>query len=138
MQNVNISIKGMQMQDGEENDIELFTEGKLENEGGKYILRYAESEISGFEKTNTTVEIEDEKVSIIRTGNVNNQMIFLKGKKTTSYYNTQFGSLIVGVMADKLDVEINDDGGKIDIHYIIDINEEYIGQNSVNIDIKKA
>ena len=138
MENVNISIKGMQMQDGEENDIELFTEGQLENDGEKYILRYTESEISGLEKTNTTVEIENEKVSIIRTGSVNNQMIFLKGKKTTSYYSTQFGSLTVGVMADKLDVDVTSDGGAVDIHYIIDINEEYIGQNNVHIDIKKA
>lgn len=138
MENVRVSIKGIQQQNEESNDVELFTEGKFKKDGEKYILKYTESEMTGFDNTTTTVEIENEKVSIIRNGNVNSQMIFIKDKKTTSYYNTQFGSLIIGVMADKLDVDINDDGGKIDINYIIDINEEYIGQNSVLIDIKRA
>lgn len=138
MNNVKVSIKGMQTQDDDTNDVELFTEGQFEKDGDKYILIYKESEMTGFEGTTTTVEIENEKVSIIRSGNVSNQMIFLKGKKTTSYYNTQFGSLVIGVMADKMDVDITDEGGKIDISYILDINEEFIGQNNVHIDIKKA
>jgi uncharacterized beta-barrel protein YwiB (DUF1934 family) len=138
MNNVKVSIKGMQTQDDDTNDVELFTEGKFEKSGNKYVLIYKESEMTGFEGTTTTVEIENEKVSIIRSGNVSNQMIFLKGKKTTSYYNTQFGSLVIGVMTDKMDVDVGDDGGKIDINYILDINEEFIGQNNVHIDIKKA
>ena len=138
MNNVKVSIKGMQTQDDDTNDVELFTEGQFEKDGDKYILIYKESEMTGFEGTTTTVEIENERVSIIRSGNVSNQMIFLKGKKTTSYYNTQFGSLVIGVMADKMDVDITDEGGKIDISYILDINEEFIGQNNVHIDIKKA
>lgn len=138
MNNVKVSIKGMQTQDDDTNDVELFTEGQFEKNGDKYILIYKESEMTGFEGTTTTVEIENERVSIIRSGNVSNQMIFLKGKKTTSYYNTQFGSLVIGVMADKMDVDITDEGGKIDISYILDINEEFIGQNNVHIDIKKA
>ncbi len=138
MNNVKVSIKGMQTQDDDTNDVELFTEGQFEKDGDKYILIYKESEMTGFEGTTTTVEIENEKVSIIRSGSVSNQMIFLKGKKTTSYYNTQYGSLVIGVMADKMDVDINDNGGKIDINYILDINEEFIGQNNVHIDIKKA
>ena len=136
MNNVKVSIKGMQTQDDDTNDVELFTEGQFEKDGDKYILIY--KEMTGFEGTTTTVEIENERVSIIRSGNVSNQMIFLKGKKTTSYYNTQFGSLVIGVMADKMDVDITDEGGKIDISYILDINEEFIGQNNVHIDIKKA
>ena len=138
MDNVKVSIKGMQIQDDDTNDVELFTEGQFEKNGDKYILVYKESEMTGFEGTTTTVEIENERVCIIRAGGVSNQMLFLKGKKTTSYYNTQFGSLVIGVMADKMDVNVNDDGGVIDITYIIDINEEFIGQNNVHIDIKKA
>ncbi|UKI36413.1 MAG: DUF1934 domain-containing protein [Clostridiales bacterium] len=31
-------------------------------------------------------------MSIIRSGSVNNQLLFIPNRKTTSYYNTQFGS----------------------------------------------
>lgn len=135
---VNVSIKGVQKQDGETNDVELFTEGEFYKENSNYILRYEESEMTGLEGTTTTVEIAKDKVSLIRTGNVNNQMLFIKGKKTTSYYNTEYGSLYIGVMAEKLDVSVDDDGGELNINYILDINEEYLGENTFCISIKNA
>ena len=135
---VTVSIKGAQKQDGEVNNTELFTEGKFYKENSNYVLKYQESEMTGLEGTTTTIEIGKDKVSLIRTGSVNNQMLFIEGKKTTSYYNTMYGSLIVGVMADKLEASVDDNGGKLDINYILDINEEYIGENSILITIKEA
>ena len=42
MNNVKVSIKGMQTQDNDTNDVELFTEGQFEKDGDKYILIYKE------------------------------------------------------------------------------------------------
>ena len=70
--NVNISIKGIQIQDGEKGDISLFTEGTLKKDGKKYIVTYDESEMTGMGVTTTTLEIDGEKVSLIRNGEINN------------------------------------------------------------------
>lgn len=136
--NVNVSIKGIQVQDGDSSDVELFTEGTLEKRGSKYVLVYNESEVTGLGGTTTMLEIDGEKVSLVRNGTVNNQMIFIKDKKTTSYYETQYGSLIIGVLTDRINVDMGDDGGTVSINYTIDINEEYTGENSFFIDIKEA
>lgn len=136
--NVNVSIKGIQVQDGDSSDVELFTEGTLEKRGSKYVLVYNESEVTGLGGTTTMLEIDGEKVSLVRNGTVNNQMIFIKDKKTTSYYETQYGSLIIGVLTDRINVDMGDSGGTVSINYTIDINEEYTGENSFFIDIKEA
>lgn len=136
--NVLISIKGLQSQLGDSNDIELVTEGVFYKDNHKYYARYEETEMTGLTGTTTTLEIDSDKVALIRNGLVNNQMLFIKDKKTTSYYDTGFGSLVVGILSDRVDVNVNDDGGQIDINYNIDINEEFLGQNTFNISIKDA
>ena len=136
--NVLISIKGLQSQMGENNDIELVTEGVFYKDNSKYYAVYKETEMTGLKNTTTTLEIDSDKVSLIRNGAVNNQMLFIENKKTTSYYDTGYGDLIVGILSDRVDIDVDDDGGRIDIKYDIDINEEYLGNNKFEIYIKNA
>ena len=65
-------------------------------------------------------------------------MLFIKNKKTTSYYETQYGSLIIGVLTDSINVDVGEKGGTVSIDYTIDINEEYLGENSFFINITEA
>lgn len=136
--NVLISIKGLQSQFDDNNDIELVTEGLFYKDDSKYYATYEETEMTGMTGTTTTLEIEPKKVTLIRNGMVNNQMLFIKDKKTTSYYDTGFGNLVVGILTDKVDVDVDDNGGHINIAYNIDINEEYLGSNTFDISIKNA
>ena len=99
---------------------------------------YQESDVTGMEGTTTTVEVDNDKVSIIREGTITNQMIFIKDKKTTSYYDTQFGALTIGVLSDKINVDIDDNGGIIDVGYSLEINEETVGKNQFYISIREA
>ena len=65
-------------------------------------------------------------------------MIFIKDKKTTSYYDTQFGALTIGVLSDKINVDIDDNGGVIDVGYSLEINDETVGKNQFYISIREA
>lgn len=137
--NVLINIKGLQKDaENESENVELLTEGTFYKEKERYYLVYKESEVTGMEGTTTTVEIENEKVAIIRNGVVNNQLLFIPNKKTTSYYDTQFGSLTVSVISSNVKVDINDDGGNLDISYRMDINDEFANESSLSINIKQA
>lgn len=138
--NVMISIKGMQevYSIDDSTDVELLTEGEFYKADGKYYAVYQESDVTGMEGTTTTVEVDRDKVSIIREGTVTNQMIFIKDKKTTSYYDTQFGALTIGVLSDKINVDIDDNGGEIDVGYSLEINDETVGKNQFYISIREA
>ena len=88
--NVIISIKGKQSyEDAEDETIELVTEGRLEEDGSDgFTLSYQESELTGLEGTLTTFQIEKDRITLMRVGEVNSQMVFEEGRRHLSMYNT--------------------------------------------------
>ena len=62
-----ISIKGTQKYEHNAPDvIELVTQGRLKEREGGYTLTYQESELTGLEGTRTTIEVEEEQVTLLR------------------------------------------------------------------------
>ncbi|MCI5971098.1 MAG: DUF1934 domain-containing protein [Clostridia bacterium] len=137
--NVLINIKGIQRTaDNENENVELVTEGVFYKKDAKYYLVYAESEVTGMEGTTTTVEIERDKVSIIRNGFINNQLLFIPNRKTTSYYDTQLGGFSVSVMSTDVDVDVSESGGEVRVDYKMDINDAFANETKISINIKEA
>ncbi len=135
-----ISIKGKQaLEDQEDDTIELVTAGRLTSHGADgYLLSYEESELTGLEGTRTTFRVQQDKVSLIRTGAVCSQMIFELGRKHTSLYQTPYGSMEVGISAKEIDVGLNDHGGHLHIDYAIEIDHAMAGRNRFLIDVREV
>lgn len=135
-----ISIKGLQTyEDDEDNtDISLLTEGVLEFLDGVYFIDYEESELTGLEGTSTCIEIGPNYVSLQRSGTVNTNMLFMKDRKTSSYYNTPYGDMQIDIFTDNLKIDLTPKGGKINVDYFIDINNMSTGKNNFEIEIRKA
>ena len=133
-----ISIKGTQKYENADQDvIELVTEGRLEREGGSYTLSYQESELTGLEGTLTTFQIEPERITLLRIGEVNSQMVFEQGRRHLSLYDTPYGSLSVGVSTRKMHAELGLSGGSIEIDYAIEIDHAVAGQNLFQINVRE-
>lgn len=134
-----ISIKGTQKIENEDGDaIEFVTRGDLDRGGGAYTLSYQESELTGLAGTETTICVEPERVTMLRTGQVNTQMIFQEGQRHLSVYNTPYGALSIGVHTRRLTADLGDDGGRIEIDYSIEIDHAVTGRNTFSIDVKNA
>lgn len=134
-----ISIKGTQKYENADQDvIELVTEGRLEREGGSYTLSYQESELTGLEGTLTTFQIEPERVTLLRVGEYNSQMVFEEGRRHMAMYNTPYGAMTVGVNTRHLLAELDDQGGDIEIDYAIEIDHAIAGRNIFQIKVKEA
>lgn len=134
-----ISIKGLQSYYGDDDctDIELMTEGDFYKEDGVYFCDYAESELTGLKGTDTSIEIGKDYVSLVRSGAVNSQLLFMEGRKTSSLYTMPFGELMIDVYTQKLSVDIDDSGGNISVDYSIDINNSAAGKNNFEISIRE-
>ena len=134
-----ITIKGLQSyyDDTESSDIELLTEGDFYKEDDVYFCDYAESEITGLDGTDTSIEIGSNYVSLQRSGNVNSQMLFMEGRKTSSLYSLPYGELTVDIYTEKLKTNVDEHGGSISIDYIIDINNATTGRNNFEIAIRE-
>ena len=137
--NVIISIQGKQSFEGvEEETIDLITEGRLDAEAdGHFTLSYQESELTGLEGTLTTFQIERGRVTLLRMGSVNSEMVFEEGRRHLSMYETPYGAMSLGVNTRKMKTQLDAAGGSIEIDYAIEINHEVAGRNLFNIHVRE-
>lgn len=133
-----ISVEGTQKFLGEEaQTVRIVTDGTMKTEGDTVYLSYEESEMTGMEGTTTTFAVGKDHVVLTRTGAVESRMVFERGKKDVSLYNMGFGALTIGVKARRLKNELGPNGGRLEISYGIEIEEQAQGLNSFVIDVRK-
>ena len=134
---VYISIKGSQSYEDDQNKMEVTTAGKFYDKDGKYYVSYVEGELSGMEKCNTTIKVSpDGTVTMMRHGQTNTHMIFEKDKCHIGHYETPYGDFTISVTANKIDVSLDENGGNIDIDYIMDINNVARSRNGISLTIR--
>ena len=136
-QNVMISIRGEQDFIGNEKDTtEFLTEGTLSKTDDGYLLEYDESALTGMEGTHTAFEIRPASVSLLRTGSFRSQMIFERGKKHYSLYDTPYGTMTIDIVTDYLQSSITEEGGELDIRYAIEIEHQLTGESRFLIKVR--
>ena len=137
--NVIISIKGKQLY-GEENpdEMELVTAGSLERDGrGGYTISYQETELTGLEGTTTVLRINGPRVTLLREGNINSQMVFEEGRRHLSMYETPYGSLSIGINTRRMKNTMGEGGGYLEIDYASEIDNLLAGQNLFSMNVKR-
>lgn len=136
-QNVVLSIVGRQTYlDQEPEQLELVTEGTLEDTGNAWILSYEETELTGMAGVTTTFVVEQDKITLKRTGRLNSQMVFQEGVSHESLYEMEFGALMISVCADRVMADICRDGGMIDLIYTIELERSASGTIDYHLDIR--
>ena len=133
---VMLHIRGTQnYQDQEPEVIELTTEGTLEKQKEVWEISYEESDLTGLAGVTTCFRVGPRGVVLKRTGNIENQMIFMEGRKHESLYRLDFGALMLTVMATKVESAITEQGGTVDIHYNIEIEDTNAGTVEYHIEV---
>jgi uncharacterized beta-barrel protein YwiB (DUF1934 family) len=133
-----VSIKLVSRQnDGQTNDeTELYSRGTYEIRDNCFVISYEESEATGFEGSVTTLEICQGKVVMYRTGEVSSNLIIEMGTKHHCVYGTPYGSFTVGVNANQVKYKLDENGGEVYFHYVIDVNSSYLGDFEISIEVK--
>ncbi len=137
--NVIISIKGSQIYEGREPDVtELVTSGTLWEDDGGYTISYMETELTGLEGTTTQLRVEGPRVTLLREGSVNSQMIFEVGRKHLSMYETPYGSLAIGIDTRRMKNTLDASGGDLEIDYAIEVDNLLAGKSLLQLSVKKS
>ena len=125
---VMLHIRGTQnYQDQDPEIIELTTEGIMQKQKEVWEISYEESDLTGLAGVTTTFRVGPRGVVLKRTGSIENQMIFMVGRKHESLYRLDFGALMLTVMATKVESALTEQGGTVDIHYNIEIEDTNAG-----------
>jgi len=134
---VMITVNSRQEHPDKDTDVFNFiTEGTYYKEGDNYYITYNESYLTGMDGITTTLKVEPDAVTLIRSGNVSSLMVFKKGRKHTSEYSTEYGTFEVGVTAQKVSVNMNDLGGNIDVEYFIEVNNQLTSFTTLNVKVQ--
>ena len=133
-----LKVKGVQKyEDREPETIELTTEADLRGEDGVLYLRYAESELTGLQGTETIFELHRDKVVLRRTGSVRSEMIFALGQVHESLYDTEQGALLITIRTLELEDEMTLEGGSLHVGYSISIESLGMGRIDYYLNVRR-
>ncbi len=135
--NAIISVISRQADSEDEDDIiEVVTPGKFYKEDNCYYAVYEETEISGMKGTTTTLRIDEERFTLVRTGTTNTEMKFKKYGRDLTLYNTPHGALNLTVDTKELKMNVDDNGGEVFIDYDMIVGNQQILSTTLQINIK--
>ena len=132
-----VSIKGLHFasgvqdsdSDGSEDEevIETVNTGRYKRSG----------EIDGEDKpcSNLIKITPDGTVEITKKGYVTTHFSFVPGERTTTYYETPYGGIYLGINSKNIVIERSDERIYAGIEYTLELNHEIISESSVEIEI---
>ena len=133
---VMLSVRGVQRyQDQEPEIIELTTEGTMERQKEVWELSYEESDLTGLAGVTTAFRVGPRGVVLKRTGKIQNQMIFMEGRRHESLYQLDIGALMIAVRATSVKSALTEQGGTVDIIYNIEIEDTAMGTMEYHLTI---
>ena len=88
--------------------IELMTRGSLVKKGESFYITYKETQTIGFEGCTTTIKIAEDgsRVALLRFGRTNSQLLIERERRNLCHYETEVGSLTLGVTGDGIDCNL--------------------------------
>ena len=86
---------------------------------------------------NVTVKIESSGVKIIRNGDIKLNLHFVEGEETITLYEISGGRIPLTVYTHSILHFVNDNGGKLKVHYDLIQDEEKMGSYQYEITYKE-
>ena len=141
MKDITIKIVGRRYAEGElEDEMEFVSDAKMYERAGARYLLYDESEFSGFPGCKTSLKLTDSSIRMKRIGGeekgFGTDLIFEKGKRFTSIYETPYGSFDMEVLTTDIRSNLDDEGyGRIVLGYDVSLQGMDEGRNEIDIEI---
>ena len=135
--NALIKITGTQTADGEEDVVELTTNGTLERIKDGWKLCYHETEATGMEGTVTQLDISDGRLNLMRLGTHPSMLILEQNRRHHCNYHTPYGTIDMGTYASKIVCNLDDHGGDLEFAYTLGFNGGISSAHNVHITVQE-
>ncbi len=129
--NAALSIKGIQIADGEEDVTELNVVGRLEKTEKGNVIEY--TDYSSADENKTVISFNDDTLIMTKLGEINTEMFFKEGVRTSCDYQTPYGNFEIGIYTSRLEIKTGSKGAKIRLEYNIDFNYGFAAVNKLDI-----
>jgi len=134
-----VSVKGLQYQVSPDEAMEMIASGEYYFRNDKHYVLYEEimednDGDNGISKN--TLKVSENIVELIKKGGSDVHMVFEKDKKNLTYYNTPFGSLLIGIFTTSIEVKEETDSLQVKLEYDLEINNSFVSSCDINIKVK--
>ncbi len=136
MENCSIVLKIKQTADGVTDESELYTRGEFRFSKGSYYIDYDESEATGYEGSHSQLKIDDNMLTMTRTGTNFTGLVFENGVRHYCHYGTEYGECMVGITTSLMKHNLTSGGGEIRLKYTVDVNSGLMTENEIHIKVK--
>lgn len=134
-----IAISGLQLAEeaaGDQKPVEIITAGNYYLKNGKHYLIYDEI-MEGFDGvTKNSIKFKEDYLEITKKGVANVHMVFEKNKKNVTCYETPYGGIMVGILAEDIQIKEKDEQIQIDVKYGLEMNYEHVADCAIKLDVK--
>jgi len=140
MKDVTLRITGkQQINDGDSDEMEFLTEGRLHTRGSTLYITYDETELSGMPGCTVQLAVKGDSVRMRRRGeplSEGTEIRFEKDKRYTGVFDTPYGSVRMEVLTTKVDNRIGPENtGVLAIDYDISLQGLSEGHSRLELEI---
>ncbi|MGN0417721.1 DUF1934 domain-containing protein [Anaerostipes faecalis] len=130
-----INISGLQVDVDSDEPIEVMTTGAYYLKNGKHYILYDEI-AEDHEVIKNILKIGPQTVELTKKGGSSSHMVFEKGKENLSYYDTPFGSLLLGVNTSSIEWKEQENHMKLRVNYDLTINSDHVSNCIIDVSIQ--
>ncbi len=135
-QEVLVSVRGMHTLDSaSEEEIEVISAGKYYFRDGCHYVFYEEQVDDSGIIVKNRVTLKDGSLKVQKSGLTNTEMIFEKGKKHMSWYDTPLGHMLAGIAVSEMQVTQQEHLLDILVKYRLELNYEHIADCRIRIQV---
>ena len=122
--------------EGEVDGLETTLVGKMSGDEDLYTLSYSED--GELERCQVSLKVEKgERITMTRSGMFETELIIERGERHNCSYSTPAGNLMLGVLASKVESQIDEYGGRLEFEYTLDLGAGVISQNHLIITLER-
>ncbi|WP_167957117.1 DUF1934 domain-containing protein [Anaerosporobacter faecicola] len=130
-----VTIAGLQFEIDSEEPIEVITTGQYFLKNEKHYILYDEILDDTKEVCKNRIKIGKDSVEILKSGASNVHMVFETNKKNLTYYNTPFGSLLIGIDTTKIACKEKEEEIELYIEYGLEVNYSHVSDCKITVRI---
>lgn len=132
-----ITICGLQAgPDADGEPIEMITTGEYYYKNNKHYILYEEV-MEGETATNKNrIKIAPGSMELTKSGLVSVHMLFEENQKNVTHYHTPYGTLLMGIDAQKVDIVETENEINVAVDYALELNQEHAADCDIKINIK--
>ena len=128
-----VHVSGVQHEVEGGEPVVLVTSGTYYSKNDKHFLLYEEIDDDGMVSKNV-IKIGANEVSVIRKGISSSHMVFEEGKENLTYYDTPYGSMLMGITTSRITFCEKGSGCmELEIDYALSVDGNHMSDCNIQI-----